>query len=73
MSLIFQTCYPKIVTSLRDTALLTKGICKTIKNEAKYQKDRFLGMLLGTLGASFLGNLLIGKRMKRSKILLSET
>ena len=35
MSLIFQTCYPKIVASLKDTALLTKGICKTNNNEAK--------------------------------------
>ena len=27
----------------------------------------FLGMLLGILGASLLGNLLIGKRVKRTK------
>ena len=34
---------------------------KTIKNETKEQKGGFLSMLLGTLGASLLGNLLAGK------------
>ena len=38
-----------------------KGVSKTIKNEAKEQREGFLGMLLGTLGASLLGNLLTGK------------
>ena len=40
---------------------LLKGVTKTIKNEAKEQKEGFLSMLLGTLGASLLGNLLTGK------------
>ena len=31
---------------------------ETVKNEVKEQKGGFLGMLLGTLGASLLGNLL---------------
>ena len=39
---------------------------KTIKNEIKEQKGRFLSMLLGTFGASFLGNLLTGKRIVRA-------
>ena len=38
-----------------------KGVTKTIKNETKEQKGGFLGMLIGTLGASLLGNLLSGK------------
>ena len=51
----------KTVKSLEEPGLLIKTISKTIKNKAKEQKGRFLGMLLGTLGASLLGNLLTGK------------
>ena len=38
-----------------------KGVSSIIKSEAKEQKLGFLRMLLGTLGASLLGNLLGGK------------
>ena len=38
-----------------------KGVRQTIHDEAKEQKRGFLGVLLGTLGASLLGNLLAGK------------
>ena len=48
----------KIIKSLEESSLLVKGISKTIKNEAKEHKGWFLGMLLGTLGASLLENLL---------------
>ena len=41
--------------------LLIKYVNQTIKNKAKIQKGGSLTMLLGTLGASFLGNLLSGK------------
>ena len=51
----------KIVQSLKESDSLIKSISQTIKNEAKEQKGRFLGMLLGTLGATLLGNLLAGK------------
>ena len=51
----------KIVQSLEDLGLLLKGVCETILNEAKEQKEGFLSMLLGTLGASLLGNTLAGK------------
>ena len=51
----------KIIKSLEDSGLLIKGVSKTIQNEAKEQKGGFLSMLLGTLGASLLGNLLTGK------------
>ena len=45
----------KIVKSLEDYGLLLKGVSEAIQNEAKKQKGGFLGMLLGTLGASLLG------------------
>ena len=48
----------KIVKSLEESGLLIKGFSETFKNEAKEQKGEFLVMLLGTLGASLLGNLL---------------
>ena len=51
----------KIVTSLEESGLLIKCASETIKNEAKEQKGGFLGMLLGTLDASLLGNLLTSK------------
>ena len=49
----------KIVKSLEDSQILLKGVSETIKDEAKEQKGRFLSMFLGTLRASFLGDLLI--------------
>ena len=51
----------KIAQALDNSGVLLKGITETIKNETKEQKGDFLSMLLGTLGASFLGNLLAGK------------
>ena len=56
----------KIVQALEESNILLKGISKTIKNETKEQKGRFLGMLLGTLGDSLLGNMLTGKGMLRA-------
>ena len=56
----------KIVQALEDSNILLKGITKTIKNEAKEQKRGFLGMLLGTLGASLLENMLTGKGILRA-------
>ena len=38
----------KIVQALADSNIPLKGITNTIKNEAKEQKSRFLGMLLDT-------------------------
>ena len=51
----------KIVKSLGDSGLLLEEVSETIKNEAKEQKEGFLSMLLGTLGASLLGNMLADK------------
>ena len=58
----------KIVNSLDDTGLLIKGVSETIKNEAEEQKGGSLGMVLGTLGVSLLGDLVTGKGVKQSKI-----
>ena len=51
----------KIVQVIEDSNTLQKGVTKLIKNETKELKEGFLSMLLGTLGASLLGNLLAGK------------
>ena len=48
----------EIVKSLEESGLLIKGLSDTIQNEVKKQKGGFLGMLLGQLGASLLGNIL---------------
>ena len=48
----------KIVKSLEDSAVLLKVVTETIQNEAKEQRGGFLSLLLGTLGASLLGDLL---------------
>ena len=47
----------KIIEALENFGILLKGVSKTIENEAKEQRGKFLSMLLGTLGASLLGNL----------------
>ena len=56
----------KIIKSLEESGLLIKDVSETIKNEGKEQKGEFLGMLLDTLGASLLGNLLTGKSTIRA-------
>ena len=53
----------KVVQALEHSNFLLKGITKTIGNETKEQKRGLLGMLLGALGASLLGNLLTRKRI----------
>ena len=50
----------KIIKALENSGILLKGVSKNIKNETKEQRGGFLNMLLGTLGASLLGNLLSG-------------
>ena len=57
----------KIIEALENSGILLKGVSKTIGNETKEQKGGFLSMLLGTLGASLLGNLLTsGKGIVRA-------
>ena len=50
----------KIFEALENSGILLKGVSKTIENETKEQRGGFLSMLLGTLGASLLGNALTG-------------
>ena len=49
----------KMVKFLENAGLLIKSVSKIIENE-------FFGLLLGTLGASLLGNLLTGKGVMRA-------
>ena len=50
----------KIVKYLEDSGLFLKGVTETVQNEVKELKGGFLSILLGTLGASLLGNILTG-------------
>ena len=50
----------KIIEALENSGILLKGVSKTIENETKEQRGGFLSMLLSTLVASLLGNLLAG-------------
>ena len=56
----------KIVKSLEDSGLLLKGVTESVQNEVEEQKGGFVSMLLGTLGASLLQNLLTGRGVNRA-------
>ena len=56
----------KIVKSLEKPGLLIKDVNETIKNKVKEQKGRFIRMLLDTLGARLLGDLLKDKGIIRA-------
>ena len=56
----------KTIKFLEDSGLLLKRITETVQNEVKEHKGGFLSMLLGTLGASVLGNLLTGQGVYRA-------
>ena len=62
----------KIVKSLDDSRILLDEITETVKNEVKEQKGGFLSMLLGTLGASLLGDLLTKKLSGRGVVRAGE-
>ena len=62
----------KIVKSLEDSGLLLKRVNETIQNEVKEQKGRFFRMLLGTLVASLLGNMLAGKGINGARYCYKE-
>ena len=55
----------KAIKPLEESGLLIKGASETIENEAKEQKGGFIGILLGTLGAGILGNLLASTEVIR--------
>ena len=46
--------------------MFPEGVSETIQNEAKEQRGGFLSMLLSTLGASLIGNVLAGKGINRA-------
>ena len=56
----------EIIKLLEEKGILVKGTTEATKSEAQKQKGGFLGMLLGTLGASLLGNMLAGKGAVRA-------
>ena len=58
----------KIVKSLEDSGVLLKRVSETIQHEAKEQRGGFLSMLLGTLGASLLGDVL-SKGLSGSRVI----
>ena len=62
----------KKVKSLEDSGVFLKGFSDTNQNEAKEQRGGFLSMLLGTLGASLLGDLLTKKLLGKGTIRVGE-
>ena len=56
----------KTTKSLEDSSSLIRRVSEKIQNEVKSQKGGFLSMLLGTLGARLLGNMLAGKGIAKS-------
>ena len=62
----------KIVKSLEDSRILLNGITEAVKNEVKEEKGGFLSMLLGTLGASLLGDILTKNLSDRGVIRAGE-
>ena len=63
----------KIVKSLKDFGLLSKGVSETVQNEAKEQTGGFLSMLLGAMGTSLLGNILARKGIRHEKAILEKS
>ena len=51
----------KAVKTHEESGLLIEGVSETVKNEAKEQRGEFSSALVGTLGASLLGNMLASK------------
>ena len=51
----------EIIKSYEESSFLKKGLSETIQNKAKEQKGGFFHMLLGTLGAALLRNMLASK------------
>ena len=56
----------RIIKSLKNPGVLNHGV---LKHEIKKQEGEFLGMLVGTLGASKLVNMLTRKRIIRAGII----
>ena len=52
----------EIIKALEDKGIVVQGTTETVSDEINGQRGGFLGMLLGTLGASLLGNMLSGAK-----------
>ena len=57
----------KIIKALKESGLLIKVVRETIKNKAIEQKGGFISILLDTLAATLLGNILTGKGVELTK------
>ena len=55
----------EVVQALEDSNISLKEVTKTMKNETKKQEGGYLGMLIGTLAFTLLGNILAGKEIVR--------
>ena len=56
----------RIVKSFEDSGLLMEGVSETIQNKTKEQTGIFVIMLLDTLSAVLLGNILESKGINRA-------
>ena len=56
----------RITISLKNSGVLTNAVSETVKHKIKREEGVFLGMLLGILRASMLGNMLTGKGVIRA-------
>ena len=56
----------RIVKSFEDSGLLMEGVSETIQNKTKEQKGIFVIMLLDTLSAVLLENILESKGINRA-------
>ena len=52
----------QIIQALEERGIIVPGTSQSVVSEIQEQRGGFLGMLLGTLGASLLGNLLTGSK-----------
>ena len=57
----------QIIQALEDSGILLKGVTRSVATQTKEQKGGFLSMLLGTLGASSIGNLSSGRGLGEQK------
>lgn len=55
----------KIVQCLEDFGLLVQSVTQVIENETKEQREGFLCMLLGTLHARLLKNMLVSNKNRQ--------
>ena len=57
------------IKSIESPGVLIDGVSVKVKHEIKRQKGAFLDILLGTLDASILGNMLTGKKEQEQDIM----